>query len=156
MLKHVQSLIQPAQAAPLFKSGVLALAASAVLAGCMNLAPPYATPPAPVPATVALDTDAAPAQAGDAARAAANALSWVQSPALRETIALALDNNLDLRVALASLERARALYGVQQAESLPTVAATAQGARRRTAAEVVPLNEAELAEMAALPHDEHS
>ena len=140
MQNHPSAIMQPAQAAPIFEcrwgAALTALAASAVLAGCVNLAPLYATPPAPVPATVALDAGAAPAQAGDAARAAADALIWVQSPALREVIALALDNNRDLQVALANLERARALYGVQQADSLPTVAATAQGARTRSAADL--------------------
>lgn len=126
----------PTQATHQRPGAWLALATSALLAGCMNLAPPYATPPAPVPATVALDTGAAPAQAGDAARAAAADLAWVQSSALREVMALALDNNRDLQVALANLERARALYGVQQADSLPTVAATAQGARSRSAADL--------------------
>ena len=111
----------------------------------MNLAPPYATPTAPVPATVALDTGAALAEAGDAARAAAQALAWVQSPALRETIALALDNNRDLQVALANLERARALYGVQQADSLPTLAATAQGTRNRNAADLTASGRAQTA-----------
>ena len=122
-----------------------ALAASALLAGCVNLAPPYAMPTNPVPATVVLDTGAAPAEAGDAARAAAQALAWVQSPALRETIALALDNNRDLQVALANLERARALYGVQQADSLPTVAATAQGTRNRSAADLTASGRAQTA-----------
>ncbi len=122
-----------------------ALALSALLAGCVNLAPPYATPPAPVPATVALDGEAIPAQAGDAARSAANALAWVQSGVLREVIALALDNNRDLQVALANLERARALYGVQQADSLPTVAASAQGTRSRTAADLTASGRAQTA-----------
>ena len=137
---HPLALMQPALAAPFFEcrwgAALAVLATSAVLAGCVNLAPPYATPPAPVPATVGMEANAAPAQAGDAARAAADALTWVQSPALREVVALALDNNRDLRVALANLERARALYGVQQADSLPTVAATAQGARSRSAADL--------------------
>ncbi len=122
-----------------------AAALSALLTGCVNLAPPYATPTAPVPATVALDTGAALAEAGDAARAAAQALAWVQSPALRETIALALDNNRDLQVALANLERARALYGVQQADSLPTLAATAQGTRNRNAADLTASGRAQTA-----------
>ena len=122
-----------------------AVALSALLAGCVNLAPPYATPTAPVPATVTLDTSAVPAEAGDAARAAAQALTWVQSSALRETIALALDNNRDLQVVLATLERARALYGVQQADTLPTVSASAQGTRSRSAAELSAFGRAQTA-----------
>ena len=122
-----------------------AAALGALLAGCANLAPPYATPPAPVPATVGLDTAPALAEAGEAARATAQALAWVQSPALRDTLALALDNNRDLQVALASLERARALYGVQQADTLPTLAASAQGTRSRTAADLTASGRAQTA-----------
>ena len=114
------------------------LATSLSLAGCMNLAPPHITPAMPVPAV--LDTgagvmaaQATTAQATEQSREQAAALAWVQSPTLRELLALALDNNRDLRVALANIERARAQYGVQSADQLPTVAASAQGSRTRTA-----------------------
>ena len=142
---RIESALAAARPARKRLGFLTAAALSALLTGCVNLAPPYATPTAPVPATVALDTGAALAEAGDAARAAAQALAWVQSPALRETIALALDNNRDLQVALANLERARALYGVQQADSLPTVAATAQGARNRNAADLTASGRAQTA-----------
>ena len=108
------------------------LVASLSLAGCMNLAPAHHTPPLPVPASVnAQPTNAA--QATEDSRAQAGALTWVQDSALREVLALALANNRDLRVALANIERARAQYGVQSADQLPTVAASAQGSRTRTA-----------------------
>lgn len=116
-----------------------ALAASLALAGCMNLAPAYTTPPAPVPATVGVaapDASDAPAQATAQALEQAQAIAWVQTPALQQVLALALSNNRDLKAALANIEKARAQYGVQRADLMPTVAASGQGSRSRTAADL--------------------
>ena len=109
-----------------------AAALAALLAGC-NLAPLHQTPALPVPATVGT-ADAAPASADGASLQAAAALGWVQSPQLREVIALALANNRDLRVAVENIERARAQYGITRADLLPGVNAQAQASRARTAA----------------------
>ena len=113
---------------------VLAAAAAlaALLTGC-NLAPQHRTPDMPVPDTVG-STAATPAQADEASLQAAAALGWVQSQQLREVIALALANNRDLRVAVESIERARAQYGITRADLLPSVNAQAQASRARTAA----------------------
>ena len=108
-----------------------ALAAS--LAGCVNLAPLTGTPVAPVPGTVGAGATAAPAQPTAHSLEQAEALAWVQAPQLRQVIALALANNRDLRLALTNIEKARAQYGVQQADRLPTVAASAQANRTRAA-----------------------
>lgn len=115
---------------------LLPLAAALGLAGCMNLAPVHQRPDAPVPATFAADAAGPALQAGDESRAQAQALAWVRSDPLREVIALALSNNRDLQVALLNIERARALYGVQQADLLPTVAASGGGSRTRAAADL--------------------
>ncbi|MBK7717939.1 MAG: efflux transporter outer membrane subunit [Simplicispira sp.] len=108
-----------------------ALAAS--LAGCVNLAPLTGTPVAPVPSTVGAGTPAAPAQPTAHSLEQAEALAWVQAPQLRQVIALALANNRDLRLALTNIEKARAQYGIAQADRLPTVAASAQANRTRAA-----------------------
>lgn len=113
-------------------AGAAALAAA--LAGCANFAPPYVAPVGMVPAEIG--GVAAPAQATPAALDAAQALAWVQSPGLREAVALALSNNRDLRVAVANIERARAQYGIAQADLLPGVSANAQGSRSRSAADL--------------------
>jgi len=113
-------------------AGAAALAAA--LAGCANFAPPYVAPTGMVPAEIGVG--AAPAQATPAGLDAAQAQAWVQSPGLREAIALALSNNRDLRVAVATIERARAQYGIAQADLLPGVNANAQGSRSRTAADL--------------------
>ena len=114
----------------------VAAALAALLSGC-NLAPQHRTPELPVPATVggaAGAADARPARADEASLQAAAALGWVQSPQLREVIALALANNRDLRVAVENIERARAQYGITRADLLPSVNAQAQASRARTAA----------------------
>ncbi|HHO76818.1 MAG TPA: multidrug transporter, partial [Deltaproteobacteria bacterium] len=51
---------------------------------------------------------------------------------LLQIIEMALDNNRDLRLAALSVERARALYGVQRAELFPPVDATGSGTKKRS------------------------
>lgn len=124
---------------------VLPLAAALALAGCMNLAPVHQRPDAPVPATLGAADATGPAlQASEVARGQAQALGWVRSAPLQQVIALALSNNRDLQVALLNIERARALYGVQQADLLPTVAVSSQGTRARTAADLTTAGRSQL------------
>jgi len=88
------------------------LLATAMLAGCVNLAPDYQRPPLAVPAE-----DRTPAQD-------ISEMSWrtvYVDERLRRLIDLALANNRDLRVAALNIERARAQFQVQRAESLPSV-----------------------------------
>ena len=107
------------------------LAASLTLAGCMNLAPAYDTPAAPVPDTVSTDAPADPAVASAESTAQAQALTWVQAPALQQVLALALSHNRDLKIAWVNIEKARAQYGVQQADQLPSINVSGQGNRSR-------------------------
>ena len=114
----------------------VALAAVSLLAGCVNLAPAWQTPapavPAEVGASVAPEQAQPAVQASQASLDAAQALPWVQSPGLRQTLALALSHNRDLRVAVANIDKARAQYGIAQADLLPGVNANGQGSRSRT------------------------
>ena len=82
-------------------SAIAAACAAALLAGC-NLAPVYKTPDLPVPETVS--ANAAPVLASEVALQQAQALQWLQSPQLRDVVALALSNNRDLRVAVENIE----------------------------------------------------
>ena len=114
-----------------------------ILAGCANLAPRYERPAAPVPA--ALHNAATTADSADTLAP----LRWdavVQSAQLRGVIALSLDNNRDLRVAVAAIERAQAQYGASRADRLPTVAGTAQGSRARTAADLTTAGRSQISE----------
>lgn len=113
-------------------STLTTLAASLTLAGCMNLAPTYDTPAAPVPDTVSTDAAADPAVASAESLTQAQALTWVQAPALQQVLALALSHNRDLKIAWANIEKARAQYGVQRADQLPTIAASGQASRSRS------------------------
>jgi len=107
------------------------LALAALLAGCVNLAPTYSRPEAPIPS----EWPAAGAKADDASVSAGTGRQgFITDERLRRTIELALANNRDLRVALQNIEKARAQYGVQRAELFPSVAATAGGTRQRTSA----------------------
>ncbi len=111
----------------------VAVATLLALSGC-TLAPTYVRPAAPVPADLAA-VDAAPA-----AGAATDTLAmpdWQQvflDPRLRQTIALALQNNRDLRVAVLSIDKARAQYRIQRAAQLPSFDANASMSRGRSSA----------------------
>jgi len=103
--------------------------ASAVLSGCINLAPAYETPASPVP-------QALPSGGASGANAVAPLdVSWRDffvDKQLQGVIELALANNRDLRVAALNIERARAQYGIARAGLFPTVEAGAGGSRSRT------------------------
>lgn len=99
---------------------LLPLLAATALAGC-NFAPKYIQPVGAVPATLPQGGAYAPATPG---AVAADAIGWRDffvDPALRDTIALALENNRDLRLATANVLQARAQYRVQRADLFPTV-----------------------------------
>lgn len=110
---------------PLFP---LALVAALTLAGCVNLAPDYQTPAAPLPNQwpASADTGSASVQLGWQ--------SFFLDARLRQVLDQALANNRDLRVAALNVEKARALYRVQRAELLPSVNASTSGTHSRTPA----------------------
>src|SRR5690606_30986875 len=101
----------------------------AALAGC-SLAPKYERPAAPIPAVFpnaeavgAHAESQSGAKVADSAIAHSANLGWKEffaDPRLRDLIGLALDNNRDMRIALARVEEARAQYGIADSERLPT------------------------------------
>jgi len=123
---------------------LLALALSAC-----SLAPDYQRPDAPVAAGwpaqsgvryhgagqgASLGPAASTADAGDAVPV--DDLGWramFRDPQLQALIARALAENRDLRVALARIEEARALYGIQRGEEFPSIGAGVQGNRSHVA-----------------------
>lgn len=101
--------------------------ASAVLAGCGSLIPAYERPGAPVAAQFPTHGPAA-----DSSAVAAPDLAWqdfFQDARLKQLIALALENNRDLRVAALNLEQARAQLQVRRADLVPTLGVGATGSR---------------------------
>jgi len=104
------------------------LAAALLLAGCMNLAPKYERPAAPVASTYASELAPAGAPGAKVEATAAADLDWQRffaDPRLKKLIELALVNNRDLRVAILNIEQARATYRIQRADEWPTVGAGA-------------------------------
>jgi len=113
-----------ASAAPL-----LVTVGALLLGGCGSMIPAYQRPAAPVPAQ--FPTEKTPgASAGAEAAADFEWQRFFADTRLRRLIALALENNRDLRVAALNIEQARALYQVRRADELPTLGAGATAARQ--------------------------
>jgi len=106
-----------------FLLGLLTAGSLMALVGCANLAPDYTRPEAAVPhADLAANSDAA-------------ALDWrdfFSNERLRDTVALALANNRDLRVAALNVDKARAAFQVTDAGRLPTVTASADATKTQS------------------------
>ncbi|RIQ19311.1 efflux transporter outer membrane subunit [Bordetella avium] len=104
--------------------------AAGLLSGCLSLAPKYERGPLPVPASFAHSTaDSTPVAA----------LAWPSfytDPQLRSLIERSLANNRDLRLAVLRVAEARAAFGIQRADQLPTLGLTAEGGRQRTPADL--------------------
>ncbi|MBW8896996.1 MAG: efflux transporter outer membrane subunit [Massilia sp.] len=108
-----------------------------VLTGCVNLAPKYERPAAPVAG--AFPTVEGTVSSGNAVANEAPAnIAWQRfftDPRLQQLISLALANNRDLRVSVLNIEQARAAYQIQRAAQLPTVSAVANENRVTTGGE---------------------
>ena len=98
-----------------------------LLAGCVNLAPSYEQPLAPVPG-----------QWSSASNGQASVdINWQQfflDPQLKAVIERALVNNRDLRVAALNVDKAQAQYRIQRSELLPSVNVSGSGTHSRTPA----------------------
>lgn len=100
--------------------------ATLALSGCINLAPDYQQPEAPVP------TEWQATVSGDVAAD----IQWQQfftDSRLVKLQTLALANNRDLRLASLNIENAQAQYRIQRAAGFPTIDAGVSGTHARTA-----------------------
>jgi len=118
------------------KRTTLPLAAMVLaLSGCATMAPKYEQPVAPVPAA----WPSGPAYGTGTAKTAQKPVAdipWREfflEPQLQKLIALALENNRDLRVAALNIERSRAQYQIQRSDLLPKVDANASATYQRIA-----------------------
>ncbi|AZN36112.1 efflux transporter outer membrane subunit [Iodobacter ciconiae] len=103
-------------------SKTLLLAMTLALGACA-MGPDYIRPAAPVAAVVGSQpADVNTPQWG----------SYFTDPALHLVIEKALANNRDLKIATARIEEARALYGIQKADFLPSVNANGSGSISRS------------------------
>ncbi len=118
------------------RNTLLLLVGMAIMPGGCTMAPKYARPAPPIPANWPSGPAYEQSQASTNAPTAPD-LGWRKfftDEKLLQVIGTALTNNRDLRLAALNVERARAIYGIQRAELLPTVNATGNGSRQRVPA----------------------
>lgn len=108
------------------KTAVLALAVAGVLSGCAMLEPRLPEADAGVPASWPLPEQGSVPVADAPAVADVGWRDFFVDDRLEQVIALALDNNRDLRVAMLNVERARNQYRIVRAERMPAVGVTGQ------------------------------
>lgn len=109
------------------RRSVGALATTALLAGCGSMAPEYERPPAPVDRTFG---GAAAVSPGVIAAADILWQDFFRDTRLKRLIAIALENNRDLRTTALRIEQIRAQYQIQRADQWPTINAAASGVRQ--------------------------
>lgn len=108
------------------------LATALALAGC-SFIPPHERPAAPVAAHYAPELTGVPSGAPHGRSAADTGWQdFFKDARLQRLIALALESNRDLRVAVLNIEQARAQLQVRQADQLPTVNAGISASRGPT------------------------
>ena len=100
---------------------IATLSVATLMAGC-NFAPVYQQPALPVPSAfpATQDAGARPVSIGTPGWN-----SYFADPRLKQLIAAALDNNVDLAGSAARIEQARARFGIQDAQRLPSLDGTA-------------------------------
>jgi multidrug efflux system outer membrane protein len=101
------------------------------LAGC-DLAPRYARPGLAAPASFPQGPAYASADTGTPDVTTIGWRDFFTDDRLRQTIAIGLANNRDLRIAAANILQARAQYRAQRADLFPTIGASADASIRHT------------------------
>ena len=110
---------------------ILALTAAGILSAC-SMAPFYERPEAPVAGEFLK-------QADKTSERRATDIGWrefFKDARLQALIETGLVHNRDLRIAALRIEEARALYGIQRADRLPTLNATGSDSRAKTPADL--------------------
>jgi len=116
------------------KNVLTPLVLALTLAGCVNLAPKYERPAAPVAG--AFPTVEGTVHSGNpVANEAPASIAWQRFFAdarLQQLIQLALENNRDLRVSILNIEQARAAFQIQRAARFPAINAGLTASRAST------------------------
>ena len=115
------------------------LAGSLVLTSACTLEPRYERPEAPVSSA----WPAASAPSGPEASTPASDVGWrtfFGDPALQRLIAIALENNRDVRVAAINIAAARAQYRIQRADLFPAIGVVADESVSRIPTSVLAAN----------------
>ena len=111
---------------PTMPSAVVGIAALLTIAGCAS-GPDYRRPETRTPAAFRFEQDATADSVADA--------GWwqvYQDPVLQSLIREGLANNLDVRIAAARIDQARAVQGSTRLQQLPQLAAAAAATRQHT------------------------
>lgn len=109
------------------------IACALSLSAC-SMAPVYERPTAPVPG----EYPASPASSLNAEATLVDWESFIQLAPLRALVASALSHNRDLRQALLNVETARAQYGIERADRLPSINANGALDRQRVPGQSTP------------------
>ncbi|MDR1529840.1 MAG: efflux transporter outer membrane subunit [Burkholderiales bacterium] len=107
--------------------------------GCVSLAPDYERPVAPVAGSWPTITTFPEEKV--AATAIADQIDWrsfFTDPVLRRLIEIALENNRDLRITALNVQKAQAMYRVQRANQIPTIAVSGVELAQRTSRNLSP------------------
>lgn len=111
----------------------MAVLPALALAAC-NLAPKYVRPEAPVAPVLPQGAAYPVLSQGDTTVDALGWRSFFTDARLQQVIATALAGNRDLRIAVANVERARALYRIERAALIPAIGATGTASETRGSA----------------------
>ncbi len=130
------------QDTPLIKSlkSLIPLGAFFLLAGCSTMAPNFSKPVAPVPGSWPTGPAYKALTASPAQKLMAD-IPWQEfflDPQLRKLIALSLENNRDLRVAILNIQRSEAQFQIRRSDLLPKVDASASGTFQQLANDFAP------------------
>jgi len=106
-------------------SSATLLVLCSMMTGCMNLAPNYERPAAPIASVYSLpDYYKQVLNIDDESlglKSDQKPLQTFSDERLQKLITIALENNRDLRTAALNVTKARAQYGIQDAQTLPTI-----------------------------------
>ena len=110
----------------------LSLLMLCMLSAC-QLAPQHVLPPMPTQASFPEYDDSL--KDGSEGGEVFDLHTFFVDPRLQALLAVALENNRDMNIAVLRIEEARALYGIQRSARLPNVSALGSGQRTRTSIE---------------------
>lgn len=114
------------------KTTLLSLTLMLALGGC-SLAPEYKKPENPVSASwISNEANRIENKSTISSGAQVNWQEFVKDRHLAALIELALNSNRDLKQTLLNVKAARAQYGIQRADTLPTIAVQSTATRQRT------------------------
>ncbi len=118
---------------------ILFICTALVLVGGCSLTPNYLQPPAPIPEAWPQGEAYKDNQvmSGAPTAPALSLREFYPDQKLQKIIAMALNNNRDLRLAALNVEKARALYGVQRAELFPSINVSGGENKQRIPANVM-------------------